>query len=64
MVRTPFEKAVLRRSKIDRVQGGFVPPGSAWASKRNVFRLKAHKRHIVAPLGFKRVSIPFAREDR
>lgn len=39
MVRTQSEKAVLRRNKIDRVQGGFVPRGGSRASNYNVFSL-------------------------
>lgn len=39
MVRTPSEKAVLRRSKTDRIQGGFVPRNATWARKSNVFSL-------------------------
>ncbi len=62
MVRTQSEKAVLRRNKIDRTQGDFVPQGATRVSNSNVFSLKQQERHIVAPLGFARVSIPFARE--
>ena len=62
MVRTQSEKAVLRRNKTDRVQARFVPRNSTRASNYNVFSLKQQERHIVAPLGFARVSIPFAQE--
>ncbi len=39
MVRTQAEKAVLRRSTIDRAQARFVPRSEIRASNYNVFSL-------------------------
>ncbi len=39
MVRTQSEKAVLRRNKIDWVQGDFVPRGAIRVSNYSVFSL-------------------------
>lgn len=64
MVRTPSEKAVLRRSKMDFPDIGFVPCPTRRMSKHNVFSQSARSPGIVAPAAAACVSIPFARNER